>query len=345
MIISRCVPVEIARKKFSEFTKPHSPEQVVFVGWKYKDQTKTKKQNVQVHYKHIKQDIIDWIEEHGGLPSDDPIVPSLADVNEVYFHNVTGEALDDNGNKIIDLHHDLGAIEINGGGDYTTDMFYLKNAVVGSITNVVVDNTGRNSTDKVTDTFVLYYGINGQGMNQEILRVPALHRGIAQILHTTDSDIVINANYTEMANYIEDVQQYINTNEDDTGQIQIFTPGNNWDQYIELVDNGDDTKSYEVDLNQEKGYVEFIPPADSDSDRYRFYFKNPELGSSTFLVINNGNNANAVTIVYAKKMDGTSVGEITAMEEEVAEVASGEKCVIEIFHSLSTDIVAKVTKV
>lgn len=344
MIISRCVPVEIARKKFSEFTKPHSPEQVVFVGWKYKDQTKTKKQNVQVHYKHIKQDIIDWIEEHGGLPSDDPIVPTLADVNEVYFHDVTNKEYEEGTtNKIIDLHHDLGAVEINGGGDYTTDMFYLKNAVVGSITNVVVDNTGRNSNDEVTNDFVLYYGVSGQGMNQEILRVPAMYRGIAQILHTSDSDIVINANYTERADYIEDVQQYINTNEDDTGQIQIFTPGNNWNQYIELVDNGDDTNSYEVDLNQEKGYVEFIPTA--DVDRYRFYFKCPELGASTFLVIDNTDNKNTVTIIYAKNLDPDGTGSITAMEDEVAEVVGGEKCVIEVFHSLSTDIIAKVTKV
>ena len=40
---------------------------MVFVGWKYADEQKTKKINVQLHYDHIKEDIEEWIKANGGF--------------------------------------------------------------------------------------------------------------------------------------------------------------------------------------------------------------------------------------------------------------------------------------
>lgn len=40
---------------------------MVFVGWKYDDENPEKKINVQLHYKHIKEDIEKWIKENGGF--------------------------------------------------------------------------------------------------------------------------------------------------------------------------------------------------------------------------------------------------------------------------------------
>lgn len=41
MVISKCVPLEISRKRFSEFTKNYSPTDMTFVGWKYTEDGKT----------------------------------------------------------------------------------------------------------------------------------------------------------------------------------------------------------------------------------------------------------------------------------------------------------------
>jgi hypothetical protein len=50
--------------------------------------------------------------------------------------------------------------------------------------------------------FTLYYGmdkldeVDGTPLNYEILTVPKMCRGIVQILHTHDSDIIVHSSYS-----------------------------------------------------------------------------------------------------------------------------------------------------
>ena len=73
MVISKCVPMEISRKRFSDFVKRNTPDDMVFVGWKYdendleEDLSKKKKINVQLHYNQFKDGLRQWIEENGGF--------------------------------------------------------------------------------------------------------------------------------------------------------------------------------------------------------------------------------------------------------------------------------------
>ena len=56
MVISKCVPLEIARKKFSQFLEPESYTNVWLVGYeKFDDNTK---KNVQLKYGDIESSII-----------------------------------------------------------------------------------------------------------------------------------------------------------------------------------------------------------------------------------------------------------------------------------------------
>ena len=70
--------------------------------------------------------------------------------------NVVGET------NILDLAKKQGFVEINSGGNYTEDFLLFANPVEGTITNVVVDNTGLplgdGNFEPAVNDFTLYYG-------------------------------------------------------------------------------------------------------------------------------------------------------------------------------------------
>jgi hypothetical protein len=94
-------------------------------------------------------------------------------------------------------------------------------------------------------------------------------------------------------------------------------------------------------MAEQKGYIEFDTRG---HDEYTFWFSNPEIGSSTYIVINNtgGLYTQDVNINYGKKM---KIEDDTDDVKYSVAVVGDERCVIEIFHSLSADIIVKVTKV
>ena len=268
MVISKCVPMQISRKKFSDFEDFFTPQDMYFVGYKeYKDENGnvTLKKNIRLKWDYILSAIKEdpeWGQGGSGggtdEPEDKPTNPEISGDNtehveaefvpvEAIYHptsismidenglaydewifdedgnerpkRISEDLLDENGqpidSTIIDLKKNKGFIEINGGGTYTSEIVYIINPQVGSITNVVVDNTGRNRKKDETieeweqnrvpiRDFVLLYGIGDD--NYEILNVPAWHRGVVQILHTNGNDLIINQSYTDASHeYIGDV--------------------------------------------------------------------------------------------------------------------------------------------
>jgi hypothetical protein len=225
----------------------------------------------------------------------------------------------------------------------------FSNPVIGSITHVVVDNTGlplpnpagveegdKKTYEKPKDDFVLYYGrATGEwGDATEIFRVPAMCRGVVQILHTEQTDLIVHSSYTEVTDsttFVRDIDDEDTVTND---PIDKTPEGNN-----------DATKFY-IDMDNYKGYVEFPT---GDRDECTFVFSNSEIGSSTYIVVDNtsGNyHGYPVTIYYGKTMnDGDeSNGKEPDWIEEIT-VVEDEKAVIEVFHSLSADIIVKITKV
>lgn len=327
---------------------------MVFVGYKNID---NKKVNVKMDYAFIKNDIIKYIEENGGLGGggEDNNHSRL----ETYSISVT--EFDEDGNplrnpissggtwdtenetNLINVGKKLALIEINAGGQYVEDYLYIFDPIDGSISHIVVDNTGlpiKDSEENIppVEDFTLYYG--GMGNCYPILTVPPYCRGIVQILHSKnmDMDFVLYSSYAEVPNeeskFIPDYK-----NESD------ITNNDPIDKSFEA--NKNDDKFY-VDMGEQKGFLEFPT---GELDTYTFVFSTPELGSSTYLIINNTQDnyyGHPVNIRYGKVIDANNNGiqddddlelcyDITTVENEI--------CIIEIFHSLSADIVVKITKV
>lgn len=389
MVISKCVPLEISRKRFSQFLEADNPSEMLFVGWKYNEEGK--KVNVQMKYEDIESHIIksvkadpEWGQGGGG---DTPVIPDQPIEEEVRnsaipitcrFELVT----DDNGNpledeygnpvpvrdengevviqqsenwdeeaqtNIINLDEKKGFVEINAGGNYIEDYIMFAHPAIGSVTHVVVDNTGLplpnpagrediigETYEAPKDDFVLYYGrATGEwGDATEIFRVPPMCRGVVQILHTEETDLILYSSYTEVTDLTKFVRDIIDEDIITNDPINKTPGGNN-----------DGTKFY-IDMDNYKGYIEFPT---GDRDECTFVFSNPEIGSSTYIVVDNtGENyfGHPVTINYGKTMDDGDdtngkepdwIEEITSLEEE--------KGIIEVFHSLSADIIVKITKV
>lgn len=324
MVISKCVPLEISRKRFSEFTKNYSPTDMTFVGWKYTEDGKTT--NVQLDYSHVKDDITHYIEQKYGLGEPDGR-------SEVKFFELTDENFDiEAQSHIIDLKNKKGCVEINAGADYQEATVYFVNPQVGNVTNIVVDNTGlpdendKNISYEPVDDFHLYYGVKIDNNFYEVLTVPPWHRGIVQILHLSSNDIVINSTYTgALEEYIPDIK--IN-NVDISNDPINATPE-------------EDNSNLDVDMQNENGYVEYKTGKYKD---YTFWFNNPEIGSVSYLVVDNSEGFQIVTVHYAKKLLNDD-GSVDGIMSEITDINVGEKAIIEIFHSLSVDIVSKITKV
>ena len=384
MVISKCVPLAISRKKFSDFEDFLTPQDMYFVGYKeYKDENGkvTLKKNIRLKWDYILSAIKEDPEwGQGGSAPEKPTNPEISGdntehveaefspVEAIYYPtsvSVDGEdglaydewIVDEDGNErpkrisedlldidstIIDLKKNKGFIEINGGGTYTSEIIYIINPQVGSITNVVVDNTGRNrkkdetleewkENRKPIDDFVLLYGIGED--SYEILNVPAWHRGVVQVLHTNGNDLIINQSYTDASyEYIGDVMP-ISDEDDQVVEGDI----------IDRVDN----KIY-VDMKNETGYVEIDVNGESNANKteFTFVFDNTEIGSMSYIVVDNQSNAKGkeVLVSYGKTYhkDGDERTEI--IENGICYVESGEKAVIQVFHSLSMDIVVSIVK-
>ena len=375
MVISKCVPLAISRKRFSDFLVNYEPQDTFFVG--YKTNEEGKKVNVKMPYEKIKDsikdEVIDYIKENGGIivpPEDNPqsegIIPVVVSEIAAYPISVTideeGQIIkgdtwqqitDNNGEvvgetNILDLAKKQGFVEINSGSDYTEDYILFANPVEGTITNVVVDNTGlplgndEYISPKEGDEgyFTLYYGYKSEEMDgcYEILSVPPMYRGIAQILHTKDSklDIVIHTSYTfavdkegkEDNKFVQDYKTAEELEGEPTNDPEDFTPSAT-------------TNEFDIDMAEKKGYIEFIPNGAED---YTFWFSNPEIGSCTYIVIDNIDEhyQGDVAIWYGKRMDPTTSDDDIRYQVTTVE---NERCIIEVFHSLSADIIVKVTKV
>lgn len=228
MVISKCVPLEISRKRFSQFLESDNPTDIMFVGWKYNEDGK--KVNVQMKYEDIENHIIEsvkndpeWGQGGGEIPEepeDEPIKEiihiscSFEFILDDFGNPITDEwgnpiiIRDENGEvivkpgemwndevktNIINLKGKDGYIEINAGGNYVEDYIMIQNPVIGTVTHVVVDNTGLpfpnpagrediigETFEAPKDDFVLYYGRKSEDYSEaiEIFRVPAEHRGV-----------------------------------------------------------------------------------------------------------------------------------------------------------------------
>ena len=390
MVISKCVPIAISRKKFSDFEDFLTPQDMYFVGYKeYKDENGnvTIKKNIRLKWDYILSAIKEdpeWGQGGGGNVPQKPTNPEVsgdntehveaefAPVEAIYYQTSVSDndeegsydewIVDEDGNTrpkrisegladdegqpidstIIDLKKNKGFIEINGGGTYTSEIIYIINPQVGSITNVVVDNTGRNrkkdetkeewkENRKPIDDFVLRYGIGED--SYEILNVPAWHRGVVQVLHTNGNDLIINQSYTDASDeYIGDVIPVADEND---GVVE--------GEIIDRVDN----KIY-VDMKNEAGYIEIDVNGASNASKteFTFVFDNTEIGSMSYIVVDNQTNAKGkeVFISYGKTYhkDGDDRTEI--IENGICFVESGEKAIIQVFHSLSMDIVVSIVK-
>lgn len=189
MVISKCVPLAISRKRFSDFLVNYEPQDMFFVG--YKTNEDGKKVNIKMPYEKvkdsIKDDVIEYIKENGGIivpPSDNEqsegVIPVVVSEIGAYPISVTfdeegqivkgetwKEITDSDGQiigetNILDLAKKQGFVEINSGGNYTEDFILFANPVEGTITNVVVDNTGLplgdDKFEPAVNDFTLYYG-------------------------------------------------------------------------------------------------------------------------------------------------------------------------------------------
>jgi hypothetical protein len=154
-------------------------------------------------------------------------------------------------------------------------------------------------------------------------------------------DFVLYASYTEVPNNGFDFIRYVPDEQNESDEFDN-TPV---DKSPTMVTNAD---TFYIDMNEEKGFFEFYT---REHDSYTFVFSTPELGSSTYIVVNNTNDfyhGHPVSIRYGKFLDINNNGiqddndleivyEITEIDNEIA--------IIEVFHSLSADIVVKITKV
>lgn len=106
--------------------------------------------------------------------------------------------------------------------------------------------------------------------------VPPYHRGVVQILHTESNDLIINATYTDvLLDYIPDA---IPTS-DNVDNIPF-------EGEITKEETSNEHKKVYVDMNNEHGFIE-IDVATDGKEEYTFVFDDTELGSMTYIVIDN----------------------------------------------------------
>lgn len=373
--------MQISRKKFSNFLQATDTANMFFVG--YQDATEGK-QNIQMSFNDLAQGVLKVIKKDpdwgtGGKPSDAPesdnpnVNPVGVEAQEAYYFDVSVSAFDDfndiapayvwivdeNGNErpkrssddvpqyansdstIIENNDKKVFIEINGGGSYFSENVFITKPVVGSVTNIVVDNTGRNRKEGENPTdwendripvqdFILNYGVAGNF--SEILCVPVWHRGVVQILHTTKCDLILTQSVSEVPNreYIADVVLDEPDENDGTGQGDIY---------------GKDGNKVYIDMKNEAGFIE-VDVGKENTEEYTFIFDNTEIGSMSYLIVDNQTNPTdkIVKVNYGKTYAKEINGKNEIIQENICDVYPYEKAIIQIFHSLSMDIVVSVSK-
>lgn len=226
MVISKCVPLEISRKKFSDFLqceRLQEAQTLFLVGY---DEENGVKKNKKLRFGDVKAyiDNVDnrisstkgeidtdlaeiWKEINALKGVDDEGVPTKPKLNEIVF--IPAVYKEEDKCALINLNNTLSCVEINGGGDYTIEYVLFDNPIFGAVTRIIVDNSGRINDEGVYEApvsdFILHYGINEHGRHIEIACVPIYHTCIVEILHTKSTDIVINTTYSP-TNFVEDVQ-------------------------------------------------------------------------------------------------------------------------------------------
>ena len=348
MIISKCVPMEISRERFSDFLECEmlsNTESLYLVGY---DEIEGIKKNKRLKFSNVKE-YIDSLEDKCNTNSSnlkaefelqiknlqnqilelkgEEVLPDEPQMNEVVFFKAE---YDENlKTSRVNLKNTLGCVEINGGGYYEKEFVIFDNPIIGVVTRIIVDNSGKLDENgnlmRPEGDFILNYGINDYDENDgtplwyEIACVPMYNTCIVEILHTSKTDVIINTTYTP-SRFVEDAPaayEYV----DDQNKLNV----------IQISDNT--SNSYDIDLEDERTYLEF--ECAEGHDDYTFWFNNPELGSMTYLFITNPT-SQEIIIKYSKRgVDETGI--------PIIELQPNERTVIEIFHSLSADIIAKVT--
>jgi hypothetical protein len=71
---------------------------------------------------------------------------------------------------------------------------------------------------------------------------------------------------------------------------------------IDRTPTGTNANSFDIDMQNQRGYIEFQTRGEEE---YTFWFSNPELGTSTYIVIDNSGALykHDVVINYGKRMD------------------------------------------
>lgn len=349
MIISKCVPMEISRERFSDFLECEAlskTDSLFLVGY---DEIEGVKKNKRLKFSEVKG-YIDGIDQKcisnsNAIREDfekeiknlqnqilelkgEEVLPEEPQMNEVVFFKA--EYDENQKTARINLKNTLGCVEINGGGSYKNEYVIFDNPIIGVVTRVIVDNSGKFDENgnlmKPEGDFHLYYGINdfdendGTPLWYELACVPMYYTCIVEILHTTKTDIIINTSYTP-TKFVQDVP----------AQYEYVDDENKFNTILMTDENTE--SSYDIDLENEKTYLEF--DCTEGHEDYTFWFTNPEFGSMTYLVVTNPT-TKEVIIKYAKR----------GVEESgipIIELQPNDRAVIEIFHSLSADIIAKVT--
>lgn len=358
MVISKYVPLQISRKRFSDFLqceKLEDSQYMYLVGYEDKDGVK---KNKKLKFSDVKS-YIDAVDEKIGSSTgalkdeleiqivklwkqvnnlkgvEDDDLPEQPQMNSTVFRRAIYN--EDDKCSVINLKNTLGCVEINGGGTYTQDFLIFDNPIIGTVTRVIIDNSGRTNDEGVfeppTTNFVFNYGRNdyddyGNPLWNTIVEVEPYYTGIVEILHTNRTDVIINVNHTPTM-FVTDVQvasQYV----DDDVDFKDVSPETNERQF------------YDIDMENDRAYLQF--DCSDNHSTYTFWFKNPELGSMTYMVISNPTEEDK-TIVYGKVIVNQDGGETYNTQIIIDRLHPNERTIVEIFHSLSSDIIAKVTTV
>ena len=101
-------------------------------------------------------------------------------------------------------------------------------------------------------------------------------------------------------------------------------------------------------MKNEAGFIEIDVNGESNASKtkFTFVFDNTEIGSMSYIVVDNLTNAKGkeVFVNYGKTYHKEDDDRTEIIENNICYVESGEKAIIQVFHSLSMDIVVSITK-
>lgn len=335
MVISKCVPLEISRRRFSDFLQHdiRMADDLFLVGYAI-DQS-GKKVNKKVPYSSIKN----YIDENGGTAgggnNNDSCGCRIKRQQPVF--NQFGAA-------IVCLEYVQGYVDINPvPGQFNNEFTFLFTCPkYGTITRLSIDNTGiidQNGNHIQPQDVIINYGTyvseNDLNGHVQIASVPAGYRSVIQIFHSHSSDIIVNVHYST-GSFVNDVD-YQESEDNSSCQCDCTnkTP---------IQELNKDT--YYIDMQNHRGYIQFKP---QQYDSYTFCFSQPQFGTITYMIIDHTDQKNInqyVKIFYGVK-ETQENGNIKTKNQpiQITQVKKGTKTMIEIFHSHSADLVINVVNV